>query len=362
MIFTTVSVWIATKLTGGFLSIVSYWDGPNYLYAGITLYDIPRNNPWTLYFHYPQSYFACHLPGFPLLIRFCAFFTVGNYLYADCLAILLSGLLMCYSFRRVLIIYNCVSNPTYTTLLLSIFPMRLFIYHSVGASEPLYTSFVCFSLIFYKLDNFMPMIFSVWFACITRIEGMSVGATIGLCYLLRLDIVKALLMFSTFISTIGLLSLHRAMFNDVLAYIHFNQHSQGLITAHPLHELTRGKRSSDVLYLHSFVDLYFLYFIGIIPIVIVAGPISIFASVHMLYVSLLNHMDIFRYSIPAAVFCLFIGYDKMWSDPKVKSALIIFGPFYLFYLLTYATGQIHSNRCSPQFLQSVLDAAKDNYH
>ena len=153
MAFTTISVWFASSLTGSSTSVVCYWDGPNYVFAGITLYDISRDNPWTRTFNYNPSYFACHLPGFPLLIRLCAFFTIGNYLYADYMAILVSGFLLCYSFRRVLIIYGCVDNPLYSTLLISIFPMRLFIYHSVGASEPLFISFVCFSFIFYKYDK-----------------------------------------------------------------------------------------------------------------------------------------------------------------------------------------------------------------
>lgn len=363
MASTTISVWFVSSLTGSSSSVVCYWDGPNYVFAGITLYDISRDNPWTRSFNYNPSYFACHLPGFPLLIRFCAFFTIGNYLYADYLAIIVSGLLLCYSFRRVLIIYGCVDNPLYTTLLLSIFPMRLFIYHSVGASEPLFISYVCLSLIFYKFDQFLPMLFSVWGGCITRIEGMAIGATIGACYLLRLEILKALSMFLTFVSTFCLMILHRAMFDDPFAYIKFNSGQQGLIQLRPLHEIRGGNsRSRDVLYLHSFIDFYFLYVIGLIPLFFNAGPIAIYSFIHLAYVSLLRHMDVFRYSLSAAVFCLLVGFDRMWSDRRVRSAMYYFAPFYFVFLLSYATGQIHSNRCGDDFWRQVLDAAKDNMH
>lgn len=50
---------------------MSDWGGPNDLYAGATLYDIRPYNPWTPHFRFPESYFACHLPGDPLVIRLC---------------------------------------------------------------------------------------------------------------------------------------------------------------------------------------------------------------------------------------------------------------------------------------------------
>jgi hypothetical protein len=175
MLGSTFAVWLGVLMTGPFASIVCYWDGPNYVYAAITLYNIPNDNPWGQAFHYEPSYFACHLPGFPLLIRLWGFFTVGNYYLADLLAILTSALLMSYSFRRLLVAYRCVANPTYTTILLALIPMRLVIYHSVGASEPLFIAEICFALVFFKLDSFTGTLLSVWAACITRIEGMEVG-------------------------------------------------------------------------------------------------------------------------------------------------------------------------------------------
>ncbi|OHS97785.1 hypothetical protein TRFO_09196 [Tritrichomonas foetus] len=363
MTFTTVSLWIATAQTGNPNSVIAYWDGPNYIYAAITLYDISHSNPWTKYFNYPPSYFACHLPGYPLLIRFFAFFTIGNFYIASYITILFTGYLLCYSFRRLLIVYDCVSNPTYTTMLLSIIPMRLFIYHSIIASEPLYLSCVYMCFIFYKIENFPLMMIFIWYACITRIEGMLIGATIGFCYLLRFEIVKALSMFSTFLSTIGLLILHRAMFGDAMAYIKFNSGHQGLVGKKLFVELIYGRSSThDVLYLHSFIDFYFPYVIGICVVVIVAGPLGIFGAAYLLYVALLRHIDLFRYSLPSAVFAILIGYDKLWSDKISKSMIYFFAPIYFAFLLSYSTGQIHSNRSSDKFLMEVINANLDKLH
>jgi hypothetical protein len=363
MLFSTFSVWTATVLTGPFSSIVSYWDGPNYVYAAITLYDIPDDNPWTKSFHYRPSYFACHLPGFPLLIRFFAFFTIGNYYLADLLAILSSGLLLSYSFRRVLLAYRCVIHPTFTTVLLAFVPIRLVIYHSVGASEPLYIASVCLALVCYKLDRFVPMLLAVWFCCITRIEGMAVGAALGLCVLMRLRPADAARMFLTFVAPLAVMAMHRAMFGDALAYIKFNKDQQDLVGWPPFVEVVGGRaRTADAGYLHSFLDFYPFYVLAGLLVVPVAGPVGVFTVGHLAYVALLRHMDLFRYALPAGVFCVLIGLDRLWSHRIGFSACVAISPFYIAAMLAYATGQIHSNRCWPEFLAETLDAAKDKLH
>ena len=363
MALVTILIWLSIKYTGKPNSVIAYWDGPNYVYAAITLYDIPNKNPWTNYYSYPPSYFACHLPGFPLVIRFFAFFTIGNYVLADLLAILFLGMLLCYTFRRLLIIYKCVVDPVYTTMLLSFFPLRLVIYHSVGASETLFVSLICLTFTFYKTDQYLFMLLSIWGACITRIEGMLVGAIVGLCYLLRFEIKMAFSMFLTFFSTICLLVLHRAMFNDALAYLHFNSKRQKLIHFPPFIEITPGRLSgSNVLYTHSFIDFYFLYLIGGFVLIKIAAPLAFFSLGYLAYVSFLRHIDLMRYSIPAGVFCLLIGYDALFSHIYCKKAIIYFMPFYFIYLIFYSTGQIHSNRCSDRFLNEVLEASKDHLH
>jgi hypothetical protein len=363
MLGSTFAVWLGVLITGPFASVLCYWDGPNYVYAAITFYDVPHDNPWMQVFHYAPSYFACHLPGFPLLIRFWGFFTVGNYYLADVLAIFTSTLLMSYSFRRLLVTYRCVANPTYTTVLLAFVPMRLVIYHSVGASEPLFIAEVCFALLFYKLGNFTGTLLSVWAACITRIEGMEVGFVLGLCSLLRLDIFAAAGMFLTFIAPVAVMALHQGMFGDALAYIHFNRDRQGLVGWPPFPGLVRGGAAShNALDLHSFLDFYPLYVIGALLIIPVAGPLGIFAAVHLAYVSLLRHADLFRYALPAAIFALLVGLDRLWTHRVGFSAVLLVAPFYVIEMMAYAAGQIHSNRCWDTFLGSVFDAAKDHLH
>ena len=362
MILTTWSIWTALALTEDFNDILCYWDGPNYMFAAITMYDITRDNPWTKYFKYNPSYFACHLPGFPLVIRFFAFLFFGHYYVASLAAIIFCGLLLSYAFRRLLIAYKCVSSPTMTTVLLAFVPMRLVIYHSVGASEPLFIAEVCFVMIFYKYGMRTHLLVAVWACCITRIEGMAVGAAIGACDLLRLDIPAAMSMFLTFLAPIGLMIMHKGMFGDAFAYLTFNSGRQRLIVFPPFREM-RGKRASDnANHLHSFMDFYFPYAFGALLVLLKAGPVGVFACLHLAYVSLLRHIDLYRYALPAGVFSVLIGFDFLWSDNRTKHALMMLAPFYWIEMMLYATGQIHSNKCPIWFLSEVLRAARDRLH
>jgi len=361
-LISTILVWIFTSIYGSFSSVSKYWDGPNYVYAAITMYDIPQKNPWTQYFHYDPSYFACHLPGFPLVIRLFAFFTIGNYYIANLLAILFCSFLLSYSFRRLLIIYDCVENPTRTTIFLSVFPMRLLIYHSVGASEPLFLSCVCFSFIFYKTGEFVPMILSVWYGCFTRIEGNAIGFAIGVCYILKFDIIRALKMFITFIPLITLLIFHKAMFNDAFAYLTFNSKKQGLLQFPPFQEIVGKVRNTNPLYFHSFTSLFFPLLVSTLLMIPVCGPVAVFAMIFLAYVSLLRHIDLYRYSLPCGVFSLLIGFDSLFSSPQFLKSLPIVAPLYIIICLVYSAGQINSNVCWDQFLKEVYEAAIDKMH
>jgi hypothetical protein len=363
MFGSTLGFWLAVFFSGDFSSILCYWDGPNYIYAAITLYHIPDDNPWTELFGYDPSYFACHFPGFPLVIRFFAFLSLGNYYCGVLLAFVFSGLFLTYSFRRLLIAYHCCSDPTFTTLLLSVFPMRLVIYHSVGASEPLFIALVCLALTLYKFGHQHSLLLAIWLASITRIEGMALGPTFALCYLLSGKLVECSKMGVAFLAPVAMLLMHKALFDNPLAYLEFNSGHQGLIGWPPFPDIS-GIAASDqkVLRLHSFLDFYGLYVIGIAIVLTKAGPIGLFALIHIAYVGLIRHLDVYRYALPAGVFAVLIGFDSIWGHPWGRTALLCIFPLYAIELVVYVVGQLRSNRCSDEFLQKVMEGARDRLH
>ena len=100
--------------------LTRYWDGPNYMYVAKTLYSIPENNPLSFY-GIPPSYFSCHLPFYPLLIRFMSFFSgyeIGMLLVSIISSIYLSVIF--YLFVKEL---KLVEQPFWAAILLLFLPL-----------------------------------------------------------------------------------------------------------------------------------------------------------------------------------------------------------------------------------------------
>ena len=358
MIFPTLLIWLYTAYKSSIYSILEYWDGPNYIYVAMTLYSIPDDNLWTITFDYKPSYFACHLPGYPMLIRLCTFFTCGNYFYGSFLSIIINNFILAYTFRRLLIAYHCSQSQFFSTCLLAIIPFRLVVYRAVLASEPLFISFVCLSFIFYKFNMKSFMIISVWACCLTRIEGMAVGFVIGLCYLIQFDLIHALMMFVTFIPDLFLMYVHYVAFRDPLAYIHFNSNEQNIMTFVPFSDLFSPPKWSRFNGTNT-LFMYFVPLIGIVTIFPNAGPKYLFCSEFYIYVSMLFHLDTSRYMIPCSVFAYIIGFNNFLARfPTKLSCCLVY--LIAIIILTYYTGnQIQSNKCQRSFLMSVLKS--NNY-
>ena len=196
------------------------------------------------------------------------------------------------------------------------------------------------------------MLFCVWLCCITRIEGMAVGFTIGCCYLLRKDIIKALGMFLTFVAPASLVLLHYIKFGDAMAYIHYNQGSQGLVQWPPFFEA--NGQQLDEYYNYSAIGSLLLGLLGAFLSADRCLPIAIFSFVHLMYVSLLFHLDVFRYELPAYLFALFVGFDEFWNLKNIPHILLLCSPVYMYILSNYAGKQIHSNIAWPQFISDMF--------
>lgn len=345
--------WLLTLSSGDLYSPFAYWDGPNYVYAAKTMYDIPKDNPWSTAFRYPRYYFACHLPGFPLVIRFFSFLTFNCYWIGDILAIIFCSCLSIYMFRRLLIAYKCVKDPSFTTLLYVVFPIRYIIYKAVGASEPLFLSYCYGALLFFKLNMKIPMLCFLWGATMTRIEGLSIVGTIGLCYLFKLDILGALWTSLAFLCPVAIAFMHKKKFGSYKAYFMFNS---GLIRFPPFYMLLEdSKYEQSVPNLTGSLYMQMIMLIGCLILAVEALPLSIFSIVYLIYNSMLFHIDTYRYALPGYVLCLLIGFDSIWSHEHFRAAVPFLGVVYSLYVISYSTGQITSNRAGTDFLKDVMN-------
>lgn len=344
--------WLITLISGEFFIPLEYWDGPNYVYVAKTLYNIPSNNPWSQHFHYPKYYFACHLPGFPLVIRFFAFITFNSYWFGDILAIIFCSSLSIYSFRRLLTVFDCVEDPKWTTILYLCIPIRNVLYHCVGASEPLFLSYCYLSFIFYKINKRFLMLLALCGACMTRIEGLAIVGTIGLCYLLRFDILGGLITSLSLSIYAALLYIHQKMFGTYKAYFKFNY---GLIRLQPFYAFHDYSKKLELIpHLNSILMLDFVMLGGTLILYTISIPMAIFATVYLIYSSMLVHDDVYRYILPGYILALLIGYDSIWSNPVFKKYSYFPLIFYAIIMSEYSLCHLISNCSTYEFLLEVM--------
>lgn len=346
--------WIIWTIKEHHHSILSYWDSPNYIYCSITLYNIPPDNPWTSFFQSPRSYFSCHFPGFPLIIRIFSLITFRNFQLSTKLSILLINFFISYFFRRFLILYQCSSKPMLSTILFSFVPIRLFIYKLTGASEPLYFLCVLMSFIFYKIDFFIPMWFSISLAIITRIEGLALWGTIGLCYLLRKNFKGAFITGTTFLSFCLVFLMHYFRFGKITGYFDYNQGFQSIVH-HPFYMIKELSCRRSIEEIVPELFLYFILILGTLRTVFISVPFAIFSFVYFLYIISIFHLDTFRYALPGYIIVLFVGFNDVFCKDEFKYVLMILGPFFLFFEYIFAFYQFKSNLATDSFFKAVLN-------
>lgn len=288
-----------------------YWDGPNYLYVARTLYDIPADHPFTPYNTTP-AYFACHLPLYPLLIRLFSYamgYTGG----------MIAVTLLCTGLATVLFYYllresQAVVNPFWSALISLYLPMRWMIYHSVGATEPLFLCLVFGSMLSFLRKNYALAFVLCGLSATTRI----VGALFGLAYLLvlihekrwKLMPLLALIpvpLFATF-------SFYAYRFGDFWAYFSWNSK---LLNPMPMQVLINFAGNNNTQHAELYLIMYVVYGAGVF--LLWRWPLFFWYSlVFYIFNLFIFHEDLSRYYIPIAPLALIVAYDKVLSQRAFK--------------------------------------------
>lgn len=147
--------------------VFRYWDGPSYVTVAYSLYS--KGGEVYSAYGFGADFYSAHFPAYPLAIRlFSAIGYFNSMLLVTVLATIAASLAFYFLARE--------SCPPKGALLLSIvfllFPPRWVIYHSVGASEPLFLFSVISSVFFLGRKNvFFSAAFGV-LAALTRTTGV----------------------------------------------------------------------------------------------------------------------------------------------------------------------------------------------
>ncbi|AFC99110.1 hypothetical protein Mtc_0340 [Methanocella conradii HZ254] len=300
--------------------IYRYLDGPLYMYVAKTLYAAPAITPFNL----PGCYYACHLALYPLLIR--AFSFMG-YDRSMIFVVIACSTLATIVFYQLLKEFNYSANPFWASIVFIFFPSRWLLYHSVGASEPLFILLILASIYCYKKDRYLAAFTLAGLASVTKIFGvlMFISYLILLLYEKKYRYLPYLLIIPAFL---GLNFLaYQFTYGDFFAYFRWNG---GLMKIVPFMNFFEPASRGNTNNAELFMGFYIIYILGALRLW-KRPELCSFSLVYLGCVAFVQHPDVSRYLLPAAPFALIIAFDDIISRREFKlifPLLVIFGYFY----------------------------------
>jgi|Deesub1362A_J573_1020465.scaffolds.fasta_scaffold00051_105 hypothetical protein len=301
------SAYVYLPFLGNFDTILRYYDGPLYVIVAQNFYHI-QSNPFPL----PEYYYSTHLIVYPLLIRI---FSPIGFFNSMILVTLIFSVLSVLMFYYLLEEFNYVKNPFFIALLFIFLPPRWLIYHSVGASEPIFLFSLLLSLYMFKKERLMVCSLSAAFATATRIHGIVLFPAYAILALRR-GLYRKIPLFLIIPTSLFLnFYLHYLAFGDLFSYFKWNA---GLVAFNypfssiliygedHLFQYLIYALAGVILYRRRYLDLSIITFSLYLPLLFVVHP------------------DLSRYLIPLSPFALIAFEDILDSKEfKLISPLLI---------------------------------------
>lgn len=338
MLATTAAVW--APFLGSLDKLYRYWDGPMYLFVAKTLYRVPVHHPFDGLGLGPK-YFASHLPLYPLLIRALTVLTGGDYPLAMLAATVATGVASAVLFYQLLREWSLVVSPVWTALLFCLLPPRWLLYHSVGATEPLFLCCALAALLAYRRGRPGWLIFWINLACLTRITGVLLVPVFGALYILRKDWRRLALLPLAGLGLLALFGYYAWVFGDFFAYAHYNIDRLGVLRLRPFAGFERATEANNYRVTELYIWLYVAYGLGTLALWR-SRELFGYCLAYFLFGFFILHMDLTRYYLAIAPFALLVAFDGVLSRPAARPILLLVA--YLDY--TYAWGLLPMNLAS----------------
>jgi len=350
--------FVYVPFLGAMAVIGRYWDGPMYMYVAATLYQIPASSPMHA-LNLPDFYYACHLALFPLLIRLFSFI---GYDWSMLFVVAACSTLATVYFYRLLKDFNLSLNPFWASVVFIFFPARWLLYHSVGASEPLFILLIIASLYYYKRESYLLAFALAGLASITRIFGILLLASyvITVIYQRKYKLIPLTFIIPVFL---GLnFAAYWLIYGDPFAYFKYNGGYIYMISKLPvigvqlpfaipfpfsmlIENASRGVTNNAEL----FYAFYVLFLLGALRLR-KYPEIFIFTSVFVVACLFVIHPDVSRYLLPAAPFALILGFDEIIAR---KEFVLVF-PLIVAFGYLYCWGIIPTNLMGEDLYRSML--------
>jgi len=324
-------------------AVYRFWDGPNYLTIARTLYDIRPDNPLLAYVYHP-SYFATHLPLYPLLVRVFSLIGYQPALLLVSIAATMAAVLLFYRLARD--IWK-LPSPAFLALVFLFLPPRWLLYRSTGATEALYLALTMASVFFLEKERIGKASLAAALAAATRISGlMFLPAYVFV--LLQRKRPRALFWLALIPAGPLLYFLFCATrFGDFFAY--FSPHREKLASLLPFGFLPVLFQKGLYHQAEFHILLALVYAVGVsrlrgFPVIF---AYCLFQFVFHIFIST---EDWSRYFLAMAPFALIVGF----RDLLVTRAFRWIFPPYVLLAFLYAWGVIPLNGCRPDIYLRLL--------
>ena len=313
-------------------NVFRYWDGPLYLIVAETFYNT-SSPAISTFSHLSPEYYAAHFPGYPATIRFFSY--IFGYPVGMLDATIVATSLAIWVFYLLLRDLGLSRNKALWLGTVFIFlPPRWLIYHSVGASEPLFIlSFISFILFFRRQQYWLAGLAGV-VAVLTRSPGILLLGVFLLIVAWRYYKAsprpslwtvtrRQLLPMAPFAAApLLLFGLFQIQYGDFFAYFHSgdNIHLTGAPFASIWPSIVGYNWSEATLW------VYLLHAIGILLLWNHGRrDLALFAGA--LYVPLIfvAHHDLVRYMLPIFPLML-IAFERLISAKEFRLAMLLIVP------------------------------------
>ncbi len=339
----TEKIWGIPLPREGMATVVSNYDGPQYLVVAKTMYDKAAIGGFA--FTVPSEYYAAHFPLFPILVRF--FGEILGFPYSLLFVTAFSSFLAIYFFHKLISEYVSWEDSIFTTFVFSILPARFLIVRSIGSPEPLFLAGIIASIYYFKKQKYLAA--SIWGAIsvMTKSPGIllfisyvlaivvpwvrKAATTSNFKFLWKSNIFKYIPLLLMPAALLLVFYFYQIKMNDFWAYFHSGDNIHLFFP--PFQIFNYSQSWVGTFWLEEIIFVYLIGALGLSNL-IKAGEktISWFVGIFFILILFVSHRDLLRYALPIVPF-LFIAFKDLIAKKEFKLVIILLIiPIYLFSL------------------------------
>ena len=325
-------------------TIFANYDGPNYMVISKCGYNKNCIGP-NFSLPQPLEYYPAHLPGYPILINFFSNFTTGP--KAMLITTLLGSIFLTLIFYDFLKLFLSKKKAFYLSLLLLVFPARLFVLRQIGAPETWFLATTLASIVCFKKNKILPSAIFAALALAFKTPGILLFAAYFVMAIYEL--VKSKNLFAVIkkyclyllgpIVLLLIFYLYKIQTGDFFAYFHSgdNFHLNKL----PYLVFISTKSWINTIWLEDIIYIYLFAIYGVYRLIkkYKFDIIVIYPLMFTLATLLVAHRDISRYIAPVYPF-LFLAFQKKLNSKPLKIILLLLIPAIVLYAINFVVGNV----------------------